>query len=171
MLIFLFPLQSIAGSMEGGWLFNKDAGDFLDRALYISGSSFQSLISTPEGVAWESGWWTENPSTNKNRTSVIVRYGDDDPETIEYEMNGSDRGVIYKDNARWGWTSRMRCNLSIQYRDKNSLAPEGCGWLHIKGWGYDGLEGDCRFDEEWVNLPPSDNPMECLIEAPIGFTK
>lgn len=158
-----------AGAVDGKWLFRKDKADNLDRALNISGSSFTSLISTAEGVAYETGWWTESPGTG-GRTNVITRYsGDNDSDTIEYKMESPDKGILWLagEATPWGIMSRMNCDLSMQYRNKSDNAPEGCAYLHVRGWGYSGLEGECTYNEDWVNTADDENgPMACLIEAP-----
>lgn len=173
LLVFLGILSTPvhAGAIDGGWLFHKDNADNLDRALYIQGSSFMSLITTPEGAAYESGWWTENPGT-EGRTSVIVRYGDNPPDTIQYQFDGADKAIIWLDGetTRWGTMTRSNCNLGMQYRNLSDTPPAGCAWLHIKGWDYSGLDGECMYNEDWANNPdPSTDPMQCLIEAPAGF--
>jgi hypothetical protein len=171
----LFSLWARAGAVDGKWLFHKENADNLDRALNISGSSFISLITTPDGVAYESGWWTENSIPNaEGKTSVIVRYGDNPPDTILYKLENHDKGIIWMEgeSQQWGTMTRMKCDLSLQYRNKSDLAPDGCAWLHIRGWGYSGLDGECIYNEEWVNNPEDDNnPMECLIEAPAKFVQ
>jgi|GEM_PF-6352893 len=169
-IFFVSHAHVYAGSVDGNWLFHKEDADQLDRALAISGSSFISLITTEEGAAYESGWWTENPGTN-GRTSVIVRYGDSPPDTIEYKLDNPNHGTIWflPETTPWGTMSRINCNLIMQYRNKSDVPPAGCAWLHIRGWGYSGLEGECQFHEDWENLPPNDDPMDCLIEAPQDF--
>ena len=164
----LFSTLAFAGAVDGNWQFKKDNADSLDRALSIHASSFISLITTPEGVAYESGWWTENPGTN-GRTSVIVRYGDSPPDTIYYKLENPNKAEIWfeEEPSRWGTMTRINCSLVMQYRNKSDIPPEGCGWLHIRGWGYSGLEGECVYDENWENNAGNDDaPMECLIEAP-----
>jgi hypothetical protein len=163
----LFSMPAFAGAVDGNWLFKKDNADNMDRALSIHASSFISLITTPEGVAYETGWWTENPGSN-DRTSVIIRYGDTPPDTIEYMMDGADRAIIWfgGEQERWGTMTRINCSLVMQYRNKSDIPPEGCEWLHIRGWGYSGLDGECMYNEDWENNANDEAPMECLIEAP-----
>ncbi len=167
--LFSALASASAGTVDGKWLFHKDKADNLDRALNISGSSFTSLISTSEGVSYETGWWTESPGKD-GRTSVIVRYnGDDNPDTIEYKMESPDKGTIWfsGEETPWGTMTRMNCDLGMQYRNKSDIAPEGCAYLQIRGWGYSGLEGECVFNEDWVNNAGDENaPMACLVEAP-----
>jgi hypothetical protein len=171
----LFSVLAKAGAVDGKWLFHKDNADNLDRALNISGSSFISLIITSEGAAYESGWWTENSEPNaEGKTSVIVCYGDNPPDTIFYRLENQDNGIIWLEGEPqpWGTMARMNCDLSLQYRNKSDPAPEGCAWLHIRGWGYSGLDGECIYSEDWVNSPAdNNNPMECLIEAPAKFVQ
>ena len=161
-----------AAAVDGKWLFHKDTADNLDRALNISGSSFISLITTSEGAALENGWWTENPGQN-GRTSVIVRYGDNPPDTIEYQIEGPNKAILWLagEPTRWGTMTRINCDLSMQFRNKSDIPPEGCAWLHIRGWGYSGLDGECVYNEDWVDLNNDSAPMECLIEAPAHMAK
>jgi hypothetical protein len=175
-LTFILATSSLnawAGAVDGSWNMKKDAADQLSRAMSISGISFRSLISTSEGVAYESGWWTESPGTN-GRTSVIVRYGDNNPpETIEYKLTGPDTVEVWMSGAanRWGTMTRSSCDLSLQYRPWADPVPAGCAWLHIKGWGYSALDGECMFNEEWEANPPPPGEMECLIMAPEGMVR
>jgi hypothetical protein len=170
-LLTLYSALANAGAADGKWIFQKYNSDNLDRALNIQGSSFISLITTPEGAAYESGWWTENMTT-EGKTNVVVRYGDNPPDTILYQMDGADKGTIWPEGEKlpWGTMTRINCDLSMQFRNKSDVAPAGCGWLHIRGWGYSGLEGECVYYPDWENNTDNENnPMECLIEAPIKF--
>jgi hypothetical protein len=171
LMVLVIPFKSFAGAVDGKWLFQKDNSDEYSRALNIGSSSFVSLIVTAQGAAYETGWWTESLSQS-GRTRVIVRYGDQPAETIEYKMDTKDVGAIWLEgqSQRWGTMSRMNCDLSMQFRNKSDAAPAGCAWLHIRGWGYSGLEGECVYSEDWANLPEDPSvPMECLIEAPSKF--
>lgn len=125
------------------------------------------------GAAYESGWWTEN-ATIEGKTSVVVRYGDNPPDTILYKMDGADKATIWieGETTSWGTMTRMNCDLSMQYRNKSDPAPTGCAWLHIRGWGYSGLEGECVYDPDWeTNGDGENDPMTCLIEAPAKFVQ
>jgi hypothetical protein len=172
--LIILSVSANASAVDGKWIFKKNNSDNLDRALNIQGSSFTSLITTPEGAAYESGWWTENATTAEGKTSVVVRYGDNPPDTILYKMDGLDKAIIWTDGdlSPWGTMTRMNCDLSMQYRNKSDPAPAGCAWLHIRGWGYSGLEGECVYDSDWeTNGDGENDPMTCLIEAPAKFVQ
>jgi hypothetical protein len=164
--IALFSSVSFASPVEGNWLMQKGHTDGFQRAISIGGSSFRSLIATPDGYAYESGWWTENPGPN-GKTQVFVTYGEEPPDSIYYVMNGADTADIWMTDEpeRWGSMLRGNCDLTLQYRDWNDAPHEGCAWIHIKGWGYSGLDGECVYNDEWKDID-STGPMECLIESP-----
>jgi hypothetical protein len=166
----LSAANGLGAGAEGHWIFHKDNSDDFQRAFCIQGSSFRSLIATLDGVAYENGWWTENPGTG-DRIPVVVRYGDDgQPDNIEYRLNDANNGEIWLQGepARWGTMTRSNCDLTLQYRNWSDTPHEGCAWLHIKGWGYSGLDGDCIYNEEWKDIDTT-GEMECLIEAPAAL--
>ena len=63
------------------------------------------------------------------------------------------------------------CPLDLTYREKGATPPSGCGWLHLRGYGYSGLEGECVFQDDWIAMTPEMEkaPMDCLITVPAEF--
>ncbi len=68
---------------------------------------------------------------------------------------------------------RTQCDLSLRYRDILEMPPEGCGWLKIRGVGYDGLSNDCAWSADWEanwdGLATNAGPMRWVVTAPVAF--
>jgi hypothetical protein len=43
---------------------------------------------------------------------------------------------------------RTQCDLSLRYSNIGEPPPDVCGWLKIRGAGYDGLSGDCAWSAD-----------------------
>jgi len=94
-------------------------------------------------------------------------------EKVEIRLNGPNRAEIWETDGskRLATMERGNCNLELNYPDKSDTPPSDCGWLHILGYGYSGLDGDCLFNADWTQLTPEQEkaPMECLITVPAEF--
>ncbi len=167
------PAPALAGPSDGSWTLTPDSPEYPVSAIRNNGGSLTVLQPWPEGVAYETGWWTENARSG-NTAQLIMRVGDL-VETAQVRNVGADRMELWDEAGthRRAVLVRNRCPLDLTYREKSAVPPSGCDWLHIKGYGYDGLEGDCTFRDDWIDMTPDMEkaPMECLITVPAAFTK
>lgn len=188
------PAARAAGEriFDGAWLYTRDSGDGSATAFEISGSSMIYLSGEGELIALARGWWTVDPYANPDGRGVyhvkteitetaIIDGPAYEPETmnIEVTMTGPDRGEIRAagDSVRRGVIQRIACVPAVHYVDRSDPPPEGCEWHEVRGLGFDGLTGDCRWDEDWaenwesISRDPDGQPWPaaCLLAEPVAF--
>lgn len=171
-------------SWDGNWTLSAREGSARLRALRVSGGSIIWLDKDEEGVALVRGWWTPQgdgdgasqfllevssqviegaPAFTGISTEILVRpIGPDSAEV-----------VVPGEQGFTAIMQRTQCDLSLRYRDIGETPPDGCGWLEIKGVGYDGLSGDCAWSADWEanwdDLTSNAGPMRCVVTAPAAF--
>jgi hypothetical protein len=187
--MILLPQVALAQdglSWDGNWVLMAQDGSTRLRALRISGGSILWLDQDEEGVALVRGWWTPQgeaegvsqffleissqviegaPSFAEISTEILVRpLGPDGAELI-----------VPGDLGFTAVMQRTQCDLSLLYRDIGETPPDGCGWLEIRGVGYDGLSGDCAWSADWEAnwdaLTADAGPMRCVVTAPASFVE
>ena len=179
-------------AFDGVWLYMRDVDDGVSTALEIRGGSLRYLTKEGNLVAFARGWWTVNPYANPDaagvyhvKTEVSEPIITDGPEyekeemEIEVRLSGTDRAEIYLagDAVRRGVMQRIDCVPDVVFVDRASPPPPGCKWSEIRGVGFDGLIGECRWDEAWaedwdkIRLGPdgAPTPAACLLAEPVAF--
>lgn len=163
-----------ASPSDGNWVIHADNPAAPVTAIRISSSSLNFVEVLGDGAAIGTGWWTESPWQG-NTTRVILRIEDAPPENVQLRNLGGGRMEIWEADGskRLATMARTNCSVDLTYRNKSDTPPQGCDWLHIKGWGYSGLDGECIFQDDWQVMTPEQEkaPMECLITVPIEFVK
>lgn len=167
----LAPVCAHAAGVDGNWIVRPDRG-IPPWAVRISGSSATVLQPDTDGTAYDTGWWTQTGQRG-NALQMTLRFDPLPVENVEIRLIGTNRAEVWESDGskRLATMERGNCNLELTYRDKSATTPSGCGWLHILGYGYSGLEGECVFDPAWTQLTPEQEkaPMECLITVPAEF--
>lgn len=179
-------------SFDGAWLYTRDVDDGTVTAFEVAGSSMLYLTETGRLVAFARGWWTVDPYANPDANGVFhvkTEVGEtvviDGPgyETevseIELRMTGPDTGDLFLagETTRRGIIKRIACKPVIAYVERTDPPPAGCQWRELQGLGYDGLTGECRWDEDWainwetISKDPEGMPwpMACLLAEPVEF--
>jgi hypothetical protein len=179
-------------AFDGTWLYTKDSSEGVAIAFEIRGSSMIYLSKEGDLVTFARGWWTVNPYANPDaqgifhvKTEVYESAVVDGPEyeeeaiDVEVRMIGPDRAELSLagESVRRGVMERIACVPAVHYVDRSDSPPEGCKWSEVRGLGYDGLTGDCRWDEDWadnweaISRDPEGQPWPaaCLISEPVQF--
>ena len=170
-IIALLPVCAHADGVDGNWTVRPDRG-VQPWAVHISGSSATVLQPDADGTAYDTGWWTQT-GQNGNSMQVTLRFDPLPVENVEIRLIGANRAEVWESDGskRLASMERGNCPLDLTFREKSATPPSGCGWLHIQGYGFSGLEGECVFDADWVQLTPEQEKarMECLITVPAEF--
>ncbi len=177
---------------DGVWLYTRDSGEGVSTVFEVRGSSLTYLSTEGNGLVFARGWWTVDPYANPDAEglyhvkteltdSAVVDGPDYEDETmdIEIKMFGPDGGVMRAagENVRRGVLQRISCVPAVYFVDRSDAPPEGCKWTDVRGLGYDGLTGECRWDEGWadnwdaISRDPDGNlwPAACLVAEPVQF--
>ena len=166
------PVLAVAGPVDGNWIIRDP---IRPMALSIRGSSVTLLQSEGGYSGYGMGWWTENARRGVGTPVVFEVSENPPPDNLEYSQDGPNKVKLWSasDPTTVLTMERTACGLGMQWREKSDTPPAGCGWLHIRGYGYSALEGECIYNEEWVNMTAEmkDAPMECLIEAPADLLR
>jgi hypothetical protein len=177
---------------DGTWLYRKDRDDGISTAIQIQGSSMLYLAKEGNDIAFTRAWWTVNPYANpddKGVYQVVTRMAepaiDGAPqyeeltEELHVKMIDRDNGEVWLpgEEARRATLERIECRMAVSYVERSEHPPAGCQWAEVRGLGYDGLTGDCVWNEEWeenwdaLSVDSEGNPssMACLLSEPVSF--
>lgn len=173
-LLALLSCPAFAGPpvINGRWLVKSDNAAAGLSEIDLYGASFTILHIESAGAGFGDGWWSELGERN-GRIPVRVTVTDNPPDNVEYEFKGPNRVEVYdgQTHAHVATMTRTTCDMSMQFLDKATQPPPGCYLFQIKGYGYDGLTGDCEFHDDWVEQTPEMEraPMACLVQGPAEF--
>jgi hypothetical protein len=177
------------GILVGNWVLEKDQDDNTFRAVTLDsyGDGIALFVEPGANAAYagSKGQVTEGPDGTLHVTirvggSLITGIEDYETEDVAFEIRpeGRDSAQLWLAGSRqrWGTMKRTACDLVLQFRSRGDTPPSGCQWTEFRGVGFSGLEGECRFYDDW-NENWSREEVDalgqiksaCLVAEPSGF--